>query len=152
MRSTHLLYAQAGLDLSFTRHHKPLEPMTSATRASVLIVFAIVIAGCASDIVRSSATLAPAGASERQRIQIAEDVTVRSSSGYNRVLPAGSIWELRGVLAQGNVYRRVNDIFTVEGAHMHEAYLVVSGDQLVGYYLPVEQAFSPADPVSFKTR
>jgi len=40
----------------------------------------------------------------------------------------------------------------VEGAHVHEAYLVVAGDRLVGFYLPVEKAYSPATPVSLKVR
>jgi hypothetical protein len=37
-----------------------------------------------------------------------------------------------------------NQVFMVEGAHVHEAYLVLDGDQVVGYYLPVERAFAPA--------
>src|SRR5687767_13127694 len=100
--------------------------MMPTARTYFAIALAIAVAGCASEIVHSSAKLSPAGASDRHRIQIAEEMTVRFSSGYSRVLPAGSTWELHGVLPQGSVYKRVNDIFTIEGAHMHEAYLVVS--------------------------
>ena len=124
----------------------------STARVSVLIAVAAIIVGCASEVVRSSAIVSAAAPSDPQRIEIAEEATVRSSSGYSRLLPAGSIWELRGTLPQGRVYKRVNDVFTVEGAHVHEAYLVVSGNRLVGYYLPVEQAYSPADPVSLKLK
>lgn len=124
----------------------------SITRVFVSIAFAANIAGCASDVVRSTAILSSAAATDRQRIEIAQEAIVGSSSNYSRVLPAGSIWELRGVLPQGSVYKRVNGIFTVEGAHVHEAYLVVRGSQLVGYYLPVEQAYSPAEPVSLKLK
>jgi hypothetical protein len=47
----------------------------------------------------------------------------------------------------------MNDVFTIEGAHIHEAYLVVdAGDQLVGFYLPAEQAFSPMMPIALKLR
>lgn len=109
-------------------------------------------AGCASEVVRTEATLGPAAAGERSRIELADAATVRSSSGYSRVLPAGSTWELRGTLPQGSVYRRVDGIFTVEGAHVHEAFLVVSGNRVVGYYLPVEQAFSPAEAVSLSLK
>ena len=36
--------------------------------------------------------------------------------------------------------------FTVEGANVHEAYLVLSGNVLVGFFLPVEGAFVDAKP------
>jgi hypothetical protein len=124
----------------------------STARVAVLIAVAALVGGCASEVVRSSAIVSPAAPSDPQRIVIAEDATVRSSSGYSRVLPTDSVWELRGTLPQGRVYKRVNDVFTVEGTHVHEAYLVVSGNRLVGYYLPVEQAYSPADPVSLKLK
>lgn len=120
--------------------------------ALVLLAITAVLAGCAAEVVRTEATLGPAPAGERPRIEILEATTVRLSSGYRRVLPAGSIWELRGTLPQGNVYRRVGGIFTVEGANVHEAFLVVSGNRLVGYYLPVEQAFSPAEPVTLSLK
>ena len=53
-----------------------------------------------------------------------------------------------GAIAQGTVYRAAQGVFTLEGANIHEAYLVLRGQELVGFYLPVEQAFSPLkDPV-----
>jgi hypothetical protein len=122
------------------------------SRATALaLLVAIGGSGCATDVKRTPVSLStPSG--ERARIEVAEAATVESSSGYNRVLPAGSVWELAGRLPQGAVYKRVKDVFTIEGAHVHEAYLVVSGNQLVGYYLPVERAFSPAKPVTLSLK
>ena len=119
----------------------------------VLLALAIaaIVSGCATDVTRSAASLSPASG-ERTRIEIAQAVTVESSSGYSRTLPAGSAWELQGRLPQGAVYKRAGDVFTIEGAHVHEAYLVVSGSHLVGYYLPVERAFSPAPRVQLNLR
>ena len=117
--------------------------MVPTARACIVLLLVIAVTGCASEIVHSSARLAAPSAGDRQRIEIADETTVRSSSGYSRVLPAGSMWELRGTLPQGSVYRRVKDIFTIEGAHVHEAYLVVADDRLVGYYLPVSRRFRP---------
>jgi hypothetical protein len=37
------------------------------------------------------------------------------------------------------------DVFTVEGSHIHEAYLVVDSGTLVGFYLPAEQSYSKLD-------
>jgi predicted acetyltransferase len=45
---------------------------------------------------------------------------------------------------EGQVYKPVDGVFTVEGAQVHEAHLVLEGDRLVGFYLPVERAFSPS--------
>jgi hypothetical protein len=39
----------------------------------------------------------------------------------------------------------VAGVFTVEGAQVHEAGLVISGAKLVGFYMLVEKAFVPLD-------
>ena len=121
-------------------------------RALLVLAVVAMVTACASEVVRTQATLGPAAAGEGPRIELAEEATVRFSSGYSRALPVGSVWELRGTLPQGNVYERVGGIFTVEGAHVHEAFLVVSGNRLVGYYLPVEHAFSPAEAISLSLK
>ena len=59
------------------------------------------------------------------------------------MLGAGSRWRFAGVIPQGGVYRAAQGVLTVEGANIHEAYLVIRERQVVGFYLPVEQAFSP---------
>jgi hypothetical protein len=63
-----------------------------------------------------------------------------------RTLRSGSRWTLVGGIAQGLVYRPDGGVLTVEGANVHEAYLVVSGTELVGFYLPVEKAFVTLTP------
>ena len=45
-------------------------------------------------------------------------------------------------------------VFTIEGANMHEAYLVLREGRVVGFYLPGERAFSalePPAPMTYKT-
>lgn len=122
--------------------------MLSAFRVALCAGFICCIASCASDVVRQSTTLLPPTESLRQQIEIAQEARVESSSGYGRILTKGSIWEFRGTLPQGAVYKRVNGIFTIEGKHVHEAFLVIADNQLVGFYLPVEQAYSPSRPVT----
>ncbi len=75
-------------------------------------------------------------------IQIVEGASVSSSAGYSRVIPSGSKWEYVGLLKEGNVYKPTGHVFTIEGYHVHEAYLVVKGNTLIGFYLPVENSFS----------
>ena len=48
--------------------------------------------------------------------------------------------------AQGEVYKSRDQVLTVEGYHVHEAYLVVASDELMGFYLPVEHNFAPISP------
>lgn len=67
------------------------------------------------------------------------------NTGYRRSLKQGSRWTRIGHVPQGDVYKPSVDVFTVEGAHVHEAYLVVSGDLLAGFYLPAEKSYSALD-------
>lgn len=67
---------------------------------------------------------------------------VQLDTGYSRALKAGSQWVHIGTVRQGDVYKPYKDVFTLEGAHIHEACLVVAEGQLVGFYLPVERGFS----------
>jgi len=122
-------------------------------RRAIAILLSTLAAACASEVVRQPATLTPAAAgAERRELQMAQDSEVSVSATYSRVLPAGSRWQFVGELPQGAVYRRVDGIFTVEGAHVHEAYLVIAGEKLVGFYLPVESSFAPTTPIVLKTR
>jgi hypothetical protein len=110
------------------------------------IPIACVIAACATEVHRINASLTAPPSGVAARIEISRDTHLQPSGGYDRTLPQGSVWDLHGGLPQGAVYRRSNGIFTVEGAHVHEAYIVVAGNRLVGFYQPVERAYSPLDP------
>lgn len=125
----------------------PSRLLLPACFASLLVL----MAGCA--VHQVPATLTPvAGAEPRQRIVVAP-VEIRLPTGYTRTLRAASAWRFAGNLPQGEVYRPVGDVFTLEGAHIHEAYLVLRDGSLVGFYLPAERAFSPLDkalPIPFQ--
>jgi hypothetical protein len=116
--------------------------------ASVLLA----IAACASEVQRTSASLSTSPKDVPPRIEIAQETHLQPSGGYSRTLPQGSVWDLRGGLPEGAVYRRVDGIFTVEGTHVHEAYLVINANRLVGFYLPVERSYSPLPPVSLSIK
>ena len=98
---------------------------------------------CASRVI-TEATQSPVyqDSQPAKFIQIVEEATVSSSAGYSRVIPSGSKWEYVGLVREGNVYKPIGHVFTIEGYHVHEAYLVVSDKRLIGFYLPVENAFS----------
>jgi len=108
------------------------------------IFFLIVslIGGCASEIVRQSAQIEPADIAKTNVKTVQVGAQPKFSSGYSRRIEAGSTWKLIGYLPEGEVYAPINTAFNVVGAHAHEAYLVVNKGRLVGFYLPVEKAWS----------
>ena len=88
----------------------------------------------------------PAPALDGDRwIEVLREATVAvGPMGYRRTIRQGSVWTRVGRVSQGEVYKPTNQVFMVEGTHVHEAYLVLDGDQVVGFYLPVERAFAPS--------
>ena len=64
-------------------------------------------------------------------------------------LPAGrvsglrslTVWQRVGTVDQGEVFRTKDQVVTVESSNLYQADIVVSGGQLVGFYLPVDHMF-----------
>jgi len=110
----------------------------------VVPLSALALAACAPEVVRQPAQMTPITEQPGGSIEILEDASISVGPvGYRRVISRGSVWMRIGRLVEGEVYKPVDRVFTVEGAHIHEAYLVLDGDRVVGFYLPVERAFSP---------
>lgn len=112
--------------------------------AVVLPVAASVsLLGCASELERMPVGLSELKAADARPIRLVftQSVTAVPPSLYRREIKAGTQWQLAGRVPQGLVYRPVDSVFMLEGANVHEAYLVVADGALVGAYLPVERAF-----------
>ncbi len=108
------------------------------------LLLATAVVGCASELDRSPISYTPLPqAAEPTTLRILGTVTLTPISGYSETLKAGSAWQRVGATPQGEVYRPSGDVFSVGGANRHEAYLVVSGPKIVGFYLPGEGAFAP---------
>ena len=112
-------------------------------RVAILLTLAV-LGACAPEVKRRPAQLMSITPQPAETIEVLKDVSISVGVGYQRVIPRGSAWTRVGRVAEGDVYKPVDRVFTVEGAHVHEAYLVLADDRVVGFYLPVEQAFSPA--------
>lgn len=104
----------------------------------------VLLTSCATEIPRQPTTLIPDAEGEGQSrvIQVDEDAVVQLPSGYPRSIPAGSSWKESGTVEGRVVYKPTKDVFTIEGAHVHEAYLLLDGNMLVGFFLPGESAVS----------
>jgi hypothetical protein len=107
------------------------------------VALAVALAACAA-VQNSPARLQPRAVSGQPAPRVlARDVGITLDTGYARTLHAGSRWRAVGTVDQGEVYRPVGDVLTVEGADIHEAWLVVRDGMLVGFYLPAEHGYSP---------
>ena len=113
----------------------------------VCVAICALFIGCASEITRVPTRFSPAQESGEKQMVIARTVDVNPTSGYSRTFKKGSTWKYVGRVPQGRVYAVQNDVFMLEGKHMREAYCVLDSDGLlVGFYLPVEQAFAAVSP------
>jgi len=101
------------------------------------------LSACAPMVSTTPAALVSDHATGPSRIQLKSPTEIHLETGYTRTLASGSSWQRVGALPQGGVYRPVGTIFTIEGRQVHEAYLVIADQRLVGFYLPGEQAYSP---------
>ena len=105
----------------------------------------ILLSGCAFDLVHVKQT--PIQLTSIQNLKkswkLVDEVKVRLDTGYSRKLKGGTKWDYVGNIEYGDVYKTKDQIVTVEGSNIFEAYIVVSDDNIVGFYLPVENTYSP---------
>lgn len=105
------------------------------------------LTGCAFDVLHEkqlSASFAPISGQGRTWT-LNEDLDVSfEGTTYKTHLKKGTRWQEVGHIAQGDVYVTKDQIVTVEGSNIHEAQVVLSGESVVGCFLPVEGTFAPA--------
>ena len=118
------------------------------------LLTAVALVACAPEVSRRPTSFVSLGNQPADTIEILRREKVSVGPGYDRVIGRGTRWTRVGRSAEGDVYRPDGRVFTVEGAHIHEAYLVLADDRLIGFYLPVERAFAPAPggPIALSIR
>lgn len=114
-------------------------------RVSILVAVCALTTSCAFDLVRVKQipTALESARASQPALTLEEHVRVALGTGYSRVLKQGTTWKHVGTITEGEVYRTDDQVLTVEASNIYEAYIVVLDGRLVGFYLPVEKAFSP---------
>ena len=111
-------------------------------RAAGVVAIVLLLCACATPV-----PVAPTKLARLDRplpdLVIPVRVRVELPGGRARALPEGSTWRAVGQVPQGVVYQPVDTVFTIVGRNVHEAYLVVAGTALHGFYLPGESNYSP---------
>ena len=128
------------IDRILMRYHGAMKTSAKHLRATALLL--LCLSACAVQHTPSQLVALPSSAPARTRTLV-QETEIKLDTGFVRSLKSGSTWQQLGAIPDGEVYRPVKDVFTLEGANIHEAYLVVRGDLLVGFYLPAERGFSP---------
>ncbi|MCC2675406.1 MAG: uncharacterized protein K0R58_2353 [Ramlibacter sp.] len=109
---------------------------------SCACVVAAILYGCAAPVPTTARTLLRMEQAAPD-VVLAADVRVELTTGRARPLHRGSRWRAVGVLPEGTVYQPIDAVFIIVGRNHHEAYLVLRGDALQGFYLPGEGNYSP---------
>lgn len=80
-------------------------------------------------------------------VALQESVRIELSGAKDVLLRAGTSWTCFGSIEQGTVCSSADQLVVVESYNTRQAYIVVHDDQVVGYYLPVENSFVEVEPV-----
>lgn len=122
--------------------------MPSVKLPCACVALAAALVACAPQVRVAPAQMVSL-TSPAPEVLVTSDLPIRLSTGYTRTVPEGSRWRAVGSLPQGVVYQPVNTVFAIEGRQVHEAYLVLRGGAIQGFYLPAESHYSVLqDPVS----
>lgn len=115
----------------------------------VVGVVGLFLSACAFDLAHvtyTAATYQPTQNSTRT-IVLSDEVSLTDTPcSYSRTLRKTTRWDHVGTIAEGDVLRSKDQVLTLECSNVHEAYLVMSGDKLIGFFLPVERGFVPHSP------
>lgn len=111
----------------------------------LLIFFTIIFSGCAFDIVHIDQVPVQY---ENEKIQkssfkLTNKVHINLGTGYSRQLNEGTKWHYVSTISFGDIFKTNDQILTIEGSNIFEAFIVVSEKNLVGFFLPVEETYSP---------
>jgi len=100
--------------------------------------------GCAFDVIhvkQTPAQLEPIQ-SDKPSLILEKALVFDLDTNYSRTLKAGTEWIYHGSISEGDVYKSRDQVLTVEGSNIFEAYIVVKEKNLAGFYLPIEKTFS----------
>jgi len=109
---------------------------------------ALAVAGCAFDVMhlKQSPAQYEAVTATNQIWVLQDDLKVSIASGWATPLKKGTTWRQVGRIKEGDVIRTRDQIVTVEASNIFEANPVIDHEKVVGFFLVVENSFTPADP------
>jgi hypothetical protein len=112
------------------------------------LALAVLLTGCAFDVIHIEQSPAQyeAVTATNQVWVLQDDLKVPLVMGWSTALKKGSTWRQVGRIKEGDVIRTRDQVVTVEASNIYEANPVIDHGNVVGFYLVVENTFTPADP------
>lgn len=114
-----------------------------------VVAASTLLAGCAFDVIhvkQETVQFKPA-AEPRPVLTLQDDVKVSIGDfGSATPLKKGTTWRKVGEIDAGNVLATQDQVVTVQASNAYEAEPVVAHGEVVGFFLVVQQTFTPADP------
>ena len=104
--------------------------------SSVVIAIVVLLSACSTPQVRLSTVLSPV-ASPGPVYVLQSNATVRASHAKDTILKEGTRWQQVGTIEQGAVYHTADQVVIVNSFNVHEGDIVISNNEVVGYYLKV---------------
>ena len=94
----------------------------------IFLIVVFLLHACAFDVIhlRQSSCIIEKDKSEGKSFRLVKEVQVTLDTGYSSKLKDGVRWDYVGVIPLGEVFRTNDQILTVEGSNIFEAYIVVS--------------------------
>jgi hypothetical protein len=117
--------------------------MKKMALTGLFLMFVLYLSGCAFDLAHvryKPAEYVPSPDVQKSFV-IDESMKITEGTCYDRMLSKGMRWNLTGRIREGDIYKSSEQILTLECSNVHEAYLVIANDGIVGFYLPVEKGF-----------
>jgi len=105
----------------------------------IFLVVGLLIAGCS---VKYTPVVIKTTTKSKPMWTLTEKINVTLQSGSTTHLKLNTTWEHVGTIEQGEVYKTKDQIVTIRGPNMFEAYLVISEERIVGFYLPIEKGYA----------
>ena len=118
-------------------------------RTTIVVgILGFLFSACAFDLahVTYTTTTFQATQNSTRRIVLSDEVPLTDTPCYSRTLRKTTRWDQVGTISEGDVLRSKDQVLTLECSNIHEAYLVMSGDKLIGFFLPFEKGFVPHSP------
>lgn len=107
------------------------------------------LAGCAFDVIHVKQETAQYQlvAAPGSLLTLQDDVKVSIGDfGSATPLKKGTTWRKVGEIGAGDVLATQDQVVTVQASNAFEAEPVVAHGEVVGFFLVVQQTFTPADP------
>lgn len=121
--------------------------ITMAWRGLMLGLVSVLFVSCAVQHQPLSAAMVPTETPETKWV-LQEKVRLKVSGAESVTLRAGTEWRVVGSIPQGAVCRSRDQVVVLNSFNVHEGFIVIDDNQVIGCYIPATKTFVKSKPVN----